>query len=220
MKKAVLTILITFICGSFTASPRAAQETVRGDWMAEYSTRTRSKSSTGPRVQLTIKVSNDSSGHRFNSSFGVALADLRGLSLSETNLDLPQARFELQRDAGTFFFEGLFRNGKGIGEFRFEPSSGYVAGMRSLGYSDLSNKLFELAMFDVSRNFIQEMADLGYTNQSLNRLIEFRIHGVSPDYIKAMRGGRLLGAFGVKARRDANTRSDARVYLPNEICRV
>ncbi|HET8676201.1 MAG TPA: hypothetical protein VFO63_10465, partial [Blastocatellia bacterium] len=187
MKKAVLTILIMFICGLFTGSPRAAQETVRGDWLAEYYTRSRSKSSSGPRVQLTIKVGSDSSGHRFNSSFGVPLSELRGLSLSETNLDIPQARFEIQRDAGTFYFEGIFRNGKGIGEFRFEPSSDYIAGMRSLGYTDLSNKHFELAMFDVSRSFIQEMTGLGYTNQSLNRLVEFRIHGVSPDYVKTLR---------------------------------
>lgn len=99
-------------------------------------------------------------------------------------------RFELRRDAGTFAFEGRFDGtgpgSGGAGTFTFQGSPTYVREMAALGYEVEAGDLFSLALFDVSRQLIAELRQLGYDDLSLDTLVKFRIHGVSPDFIRAL----------------------------------
>ncbi len=82
----------------------------------------------------------------------------------------------MQRDAGSFVCEGTFRHGGGGGTFTFSPSPEYVSALRALGYNGLdTERLFELAVHNVSRAYIKELDELGY-----HRLPARRIFGATP----------------------------------------
>src|SRR5581483_11996335 len=92
-------------------------------------------------------------------SFDLPLQDFSGLD-PNANSNL---RFTLNREAGVVNFEGLFREGRGVGEFLFLPNMSFVATLRQLGYDEPgSQKLFSMAIHDVSTRFMTEMKQLGY----------------------------------------------------------
>ena len=85
-------------------------------------------------------------------------------------------------------FDGTFRKGRGIGDFRFSPSADFAAFLKQRGDREPSEReMFKLAIHDVSRSFIQELEKLGYKNLSLDTLEEMRIHRVSPEFIADLR---------------------------------
>ena len=91
-------------------------------------------------------------------------------------------RFEIARDAGTIALEGRFEGGDGAGHFTFTPRPDYVQDLRQQGYGTLDDeKVFSLATHDVSRGFIRELGQLGYTRLPLDDLLNLRIHGASPE---------------------------------------
>ena len=145
--------------------------------------------------------------------------------------------FTWKRDAGTFSMEGRFQNGEGAGHFAFAASPTYLAEQRR-GYGDIDEeKAMGLALHDVSRAFIEEMAGLGYKKLSLDELVScastgrrpstragsprsatavpvddllsFRIHGVNPDYMRDRQPG-LRAARQGGPRVDAHPRGHAR----------
>ena len=129
------------------------------------------------RVQLQLKRrSKSEKGWNFGSSF--AASDLQGLDTG---------RFELRRDAGTVTFEGRFDGtgpgAQGHGTYSFQPDPGYIRDMASLGYR-VEDKVFELALCDVSRASVRELKSVGYGDLSLDELIEFAIFRVTPDFIR------------------------------------
>jgi hypothetical protein len=127
--------------------------------------------------------------------------------------------FELRRDAGTLAMEGVFRQREGAGHFTFQPNNRYYDAVRAmgvdLGREDDEEKLFSLAMIDVSPEYIRsmqqagyrvsldqymsmrifrvtpqlvdELRSLGYRNVDFDDLIASRVHRVTPDYIRQMR---------------------------------
>jgi hypothetical protein len=98
----------------------------------------------------------------------------------------PEVRFELPRDAGTFHFQGRFEGRQGTGFFTFEGNPTYVRQMGAMGYQVWDSRLMELALHDVSLDFVRQMRELGYGKASLDRLVEFRIHGVTPEFVRGM----------------------------------
>src|SRR5262249_7562197 len=105
----------------------------------------------------------DHSGARFRIGDFVGLAGAQVGSPSQVPV-----RFELRRAAGPFAFEGSSRQGKGAGQFMFEPNPDFPEALRRLGVEpeakgpDQDEDLFTLAMFDVSTEFIQSMQAIGY----------------------------------------------------------
>lgn len=131
------------------------------------------------RIQLQLKRrSKGDANWGFGSSFSAS--ELPGLD---------SGRFELRRDAGTLTFEGRFDGtgpgAQGAGTYSFQPDPGYVRDMASLGYR-VEDKVFEMAVFDISRSYVRELRSLGYGDLSLDDLIELGIFRVTPDFIRDM----------------------------------
>lgn len=178
---------VLFVC--LLAVPvLAAADVIRGAWHMTPSL--------GDRVQLELSRKNYHNGNTMR------LTDFRGLSSINTNAaaEVP-AQFQLVREAGTFDFTGTFNDGDGVGRFTFSPDTAYAGKLRGIGVvvdSDLTDeRLFSLALHDVSTDFIREMRSFGY-NEPLKRYIAFRIHGVTPDFV---RGVQTLGFHNVSADR-------------------
>ncbi len=116
----------------------------------------------------------------------------------------PAVHFELRRDAGTFRMQGSFQNGKGQGDVTFSANPEFE---RVLGIPLGDTDLMELAVYDVSLGYARDMKDLGlvtYPREKLKgwkgfwgdlmgrrqppvqRLIELRINGVTPELARGM----------------------------------
>ncbi|MGH9421319.1 MAG: hypothetical protein ACRD3J_15180, partial [Thermoanaerobaculia bacterium] len=133
--------------------------------------------------RLQIELISD---HNQNSN-GIDRSAFTGLTAAqmEASSDTP-VDFQLIRDAGTLHFTGSFQHGEGVGRFTFEPNVSYAATLRGLGVaaSDLDDdRLFSLAMHDVSASFIQEMQSLGY-REEIGKYVAFRIHGATPQFVR------------------------------------
>src|SRR5215831_8579316 len=160
------------------ASSEAAQETITGDWTASVKQTDR-----GPVLWLSLNRNRDAGRGYFQMSSDFPLQDFTGLNPNANS----NVQFSLQREAGVVLFDGLFKDGRGVGDFRFTPNSGFISTMRNLGYDDLSvEKLFSMTMHDVGVKFINELKALGYDKIPVNKLIAMRIHGADGDFIRRM----------------------------------
>jgi hypothetical protein len=189
---------VLLACGigaSLAALTEPAEEEVKGAWTSEPS-HWKARAGTVTLVQLSLRRATD--GRRSHQSFPVPLEELKGLTAAQMDGSGP-ARFELVRDAGTIAFEGSFRDGVGAGHFRFTPSPEYLADIRRRGHDDLDAEgVFSLAVHDVSRRFIEELAALGYERLPLKTLRSFRVHGVTPEFARELQG---LGYRGAPAEK-------------------
>ena len=62
-----------------------------------------------------------------------------------------------------------------------------VDGLHASGYTDLSvQKLIEMWIHGVTPEFIKEIAIMGYNDIPVEKLVEMKIHGISPEYARAM----------------------------------
>lgn len=136
------------------------------------------------RTQLTI-VRDDSNWGQGIKRSDIPLSDAQINSSTETPV-----HFAFNRDAGVIDFTGSFQSGQGVGRFVFTPNTSYISTLKSLGVSSDEllddDRLFSLAMHDVSTQFIRDMQDLGY-REDLQSYVRFKIHGVTTDYVREMR---------------------------------
>jgi hypothetical protein len=170
------------------AAAAEAQGPARGGvWTAGISQWTSSDAGPATFVQLRLERRGLTRGS-WNSSFPVPLSELSGLKESDLHAAKSDVRFELRRDAGTVSFDGRFDGGEGAGHFAFAPNPEYVQWLRGQGYGEADeDKLFSLAVHDVSRSFVSALADLGYRRLPLDSLVKLRIHGASPEFIREMK---------------------------------
>jgi hypothetical protein len=182
----------------------AAQSVIRGTWTAEV------KSKYPNELQLNLYRSS-----KMQMGHSMPISELQGLDATSAQAPNKQVQFKLVRDAGIVEFTGTFNEGLGHGEFNFTSNPEYVAGMRQLGFDDVEHKSFELAMLDVSRAYANEIRSLGYkpdldgliqarifkvdraqvegmraigvTDLPLEKLVQYRIFNVTPEYVREMR---------------------------------
>ena len=99
------------------------QQTSVNQWLIEF----RNDEAT---LQLTMRyrrTQDGGSGHS-NVGFGISLDQLDGLTREQVMSAAGNVvRFQMKRDAGTFNFEGWFKEGNGSGHFTFSPSSSFAA---------------------------------------------------------------------------------------------
>ena len=175
-----LFLALALVAGA--AAPAHAGE-ISGAWTAAVS-----ENHPG-RFELSLQT-----GGSGQSTSGFLVSGFTGLSTGQIESNTRTAvEFRLERDAGTFFFDGTFRGGRGGGDFRFVPDVKYPGRLHELGvpFDDAgkgeARRLCELALFDVSIDFIRSMQAIGY-DENLDRLVEFRIFGVDPAYVRDMAG--------------------------------
>ena len=152
---------------------------------------------------------------RSNSGHSTPLSRLEGLSSAQIASGGP-VKFLLRRDAGTFTFEGLFRDGVGGGTFTYAANPAFadelakrgigrptpgeqyemakhdvglalVDELKTQGYAAPSvDDLVQAGHHGVTLAFVQGMGQLGYKVGTVDTLIGMRDHGVTPDYVKGM----------------------------------
>jgi hypothetical protein len=187
MKKALMisTAAVAFaaiglFARGYTAPSPVAQETITGDWTAKVKQTDR-----GSVLWLSLNQSSESRRGRSQMSSEIPLQDFTGLNPNANS----NVQFTLQREAGAVLFDGLFKDGRGVGDYKFTPNDGFIATMRNLGYDNLSaEKLFSMAFLDVSTNFISELKSLGYDKLTLDQLFGLRALGADIAFIKEAQG--------------------------------
>jgi hypothetical protein len=113
----------------------------------------------------------------------VPLSHFRGLSLDTLNHG-GSAKFEYVQDAGRLVCRGGFSWSRGSGSFTFVPNPAFPVELAKLGYdAPNEDQLFSMLIQDVGLEFARVVRDAGL-NASTNQLVELRIHGVTPDYIR------------------------------------
>src|SRR5688572_12570681 len=183
MTRTFRTALLALACGAAAvltvAAVRDGQAQTRsigGMWSAERSVWKVRDGGTATVVQISMRRRGGGRGS-WQSSFAVPLDELRGLSSGEMEAARADVRFELARDAGTLRFEGRFLEGAGAGHFTFVPSEEFAAAVRERWGNLDAEKLFALAVHDVSRAFLRELSALGYEGLTFDQAVSLRIHG-------------------------------------------
>jgi beta-lactamase regulating signal transducer with metallopeptidase domain len=130
-----------------------------------------------------------------NSSTGsnVRIDRLEGLTAAQLAGAGGPVQFRIRRDAGTFTFEGVIRNGVGAGTFSFTPDSNFAGELARRGFArPTASEQYELARHDVGYEFVDELNKQGYAKPQTRELVRAGQHGVRLDYLRDM------GALGYR----------------------
>jgi hypothetical protein len=143
------------------------------------------------QIQLTTRSNQDRDGnfsHYSNTGFKLPFEQLIGLTRDQALSSGSHVQFQLKRDAGTFNFEGWFKDGNGSGHFTFSPNASFAAELSRQGFGKPTDQqLFSLAMHDVGFPLINELRAQGYEQFSLEDLVKMGNHGVRLDYVQGLK---------------------------------
>jgi len=134
-----------------------------------------------------------------NSSTGtnVPIARLEGLTGAQLTGPGGPVQFRVRRDAGTFTFEGVIRNGVGAGTFTFAPDPSFAGEMAKRGFARPTDReQYQMARHDIGYAFIDELNRQGYAKPETSDLVRAGQHGVDASYLRDMGGlGYKLGSL-------------------------
>jgi hypothetical protein len=158
---------------------QSASAALEGTWTARYAGR-KSQAPDTSRIHLQFSYDSNNMGQTWPA------ASLPGLNLDR---EAENITIELRREAGTIAMSGDIRKRRGYGLFDFTPNADYARQIgATVGRKELTpERLFALAVHDVSRAYIQQLESLGYKNLDLDDLLAMRIHGVTPEFITQLR---------------------------------
>src|SRR5215218_3082213 len=146
---------------------------------------------TDTKIQLTLRYqrAGDNGFNYNNSSFGIELDKLVGLTRDQVMSAMgTNVRFQLKRDAGTFDFEGWFKQGNGSGHFTFSPNITFNADLGRLGFGRATDEeLLSLAMTDTGLTFINELKAQDYDTTTIQQLVRMAYHGVRLEYLQGLK---------------------------------
>ena len=69
----------------------------------------------------------------------------------------------------------------------FDVSTEYIRSMQAIGYKVRLEKYIAFRIFKVDAAYVREMEKVGFKNLSADKLVETKIHGATPEYIREMR---------------------------------
>jgi beta-lactamase regulating signal transducer with metallopeptidase domain len=124
-----------------------------------------------------------------NSSSGsdVPVDRLEGLTSAQLAGAGGPVQFRLRRDAGTFTFEGVVRNGVGAGTFSFTPDQNFPAELAKRGFGrPTAGEQYQMARHDVGYAFLDELNKQGYAKPEISELVRAGQHGVHVTYLRDM----------------------------------
>jgi hypothetical protein len=175
-----LTSVITARTTSATAAVIVPQAAIAGEWTAEISKKN------SDRIQFNLNRQAGSDHNNFGQDF--SLSDFQGLTREQMMGANTNVRFRLVREAGTFDFEGMFRDGRGAGTWTLTPSQSFIGEMRSRGFDNLSEeKLVASAMLDVRVKTVDDLKAAGFNHLSMEDVIKATIFKITPEYISEMK---------------------------------
>ena len=177
----IRTALLTCVLLTAAAALPARASDKAGEWTA-------SVSENHPEfLQISLHL-----GPHEQDGTRMKLSEFSGLEGSQIHSpSRVNVQFELRREAGTIAFDGMFHDGHGAGEFTFTANRDFTRQLHGMGLQFSTKKsseedaLFELAIFDVSTDFIHSMQAIGY-DVPLEMYEQFRIFDVNPDYVRDM----------------------------------
>lgn len=179
----------------FLLATTAAAE-IEGGWSAQYN---------APAGKLHLMINRSATSQMWQS---YRLDQLPGLTAAQLGsaTTVPVA-FQLRSDAGTFAFEGTFRNGNGGGQMTFTAARDFASRLRPLGLQLVKGddaELFRLTAMDVSLGYLREMRAI-YPESDLGELTKLKAVGVDPAYLRDMRSVGVTIASAGEARRLAGS---------------
>ena len=167
--------------GRGVAAALAPQEAMTGQWTAEVS------KEKADYIQLNLHRQTDQ-GRTNNMGTSMSFTDLQGLTREQAIAANANVSFRLVREAGTFQFEGNFREGKGAGLWTLTPSQQFISAMRERGFDNLSEeKLLSSAMIDVRTKTIDDLRAAGHTLSALEDVFKVTIFKITPAYITELK---------------------------------
>jgi beta-lactamase regulating signal transducer with metallopeptidase domain/ribosomal protein L7Ae-like RNA K-turn-binding protein len=151
-----------------------AQENVPGTWEIR-------PTDTKGMVHLRIVELNSSTGTN------VPIEQLEGLSGVQLTGAGGPVQFKVRRDAGTFTFEGVIRNGVGAGTFTFAADPGFPNEMVKRGFArPTATEQYQMARHDIGFAFVDELTKQGYGKPQTSELVRAGQHGVQAAYVREM----------------------------------
>jgi len=170
MRYVALIAVLAFAAACYSASnvSYSNPQTTGNQWLIEFRT-------DESKVMLTMQYRRERENGKFSHSstgFGIALDQLSGLSRDQMLSAAGNVvRFQLKRDAGTFSFEGWFKEGNGSGHFTFTPNSSFAAELGRLGFGKSDDEQLQaLAMSDVGMAYLNELKAQGYDTTTVDQL--------------------------------------------------
>jgi len=164
----------------------------------------------GDDVHLSLSYRNATT--RWEWSSDQPVADLKGLTAEQRHAAHSSVAFTLQRDAGTFAFDGSVMLGIGRGGYRFVPDPVYASKLSALGYEPIGDNptsIMLMAVRDVSLEFAAEVK-YSLKDAKTSDLVRLKDHGVDLDFFRSLAaaGQANLTADDVVKLHDHGVRAD------------
>ena len=157
------------------------QKTIKGEWFADFN---RSKSG---KIHFTFQRRSETGGFSMTSN-SLPLGELQGLSAETSSAANTNVTFRIEREAGTFVCEGLFREGKGTGFWTLTPNERFVSAMRGRGYDNLTEEdLLRAALHNLTTKFLDDLKTAGYDQLTFEEVRRALTHNVTPQFIREMK---------------------------------
>lgn len=121
------------------------------------------------------------------NTFYAPLIAMEGVRATAAGMQDGPQTFLLKRDAGSFRFDGTFEQGRGAGQFSFEPNARFAAEIQQRKIGTLSaDDLLTLARHDVGLAFLDELAAQGYETPDAVTLVRASRSGADLAYLRQM----------------------------------
>ena len=129
----------------------------------------------------------ESRNDRDETSIDVPVTALQGVTPEQLRGSDGPIEFRVVRDAGTFVCQGRGGRGRAAGTFDFAPNAAYAAALSQRGLQQpTSAQQFQLALYDISYAFLDELKAEGYRPPQIDDLIAAGQHGVDLDFVKGL----------------------------------
>jgi hypothetical protein len=180
MKRSIFSCALLLVFSLTVAYARA--ETFTGTWIV-------GPSSKAGEVNLELRYARTGpfGSEQWDESDDTPISELHGLSVSDLRGN-ERKTFSIQEDAGEFLADGTFNGGSGAGTWTFQPSPSFANELRRRGIGSTTEKQqFQLAMARFKLSTLDALLASGFERPSIDDLVSMGAHGVTDDYINAMK---------------------------------